>query len=66
MPLVVARSEDAVVELVVANVFDLSLVIVEVAEGVDLLFFPRRDVPESELTIVTASDNMPVFVGIPL
>lgn len=54
-------------KLIVTHVFNLFLVIVEVAQRTDsILLFSCRNVPEGQLTIITSSNNMTISIRIPL
>ena len=67
LSLIITRCENAVMELVVADLFDLLVMEVEVAERFDsvVLFF-GCDVPESQFGVVAASDYRALFVRVPL
>ena len=61
--LVITGGENAIMELVVADILDLTLMVVQVQKWGDrivLLFFVA--IPDGKATIIAPSRNVPIFV----
>lgn len=66
LSLVIATGEDAVMKLVIADILNLFFMVVEVTKRIDsVVFLFGRDVPKREFSIVTACNNMTMFIRIP-
>lgn len=67
LSLVIAGGEHAIVELIEAQVLDFSVVEVEVGQWSHLVaFLSTADVPDGQLSIVAASDDLSFLMRIPL
>jgi hypothetical protein len=67
LSLIIATTKNAVVELIVADIFYLFLVMVEVTKRMDfIVFFFGGNVPKGEFAIIASGYDMAMFVGVPL
>lgn len=64
---IIARSEDAVMVTIVTDILDLFFMVIEVAKRANsVVLLSGRNVPKGKVPIITASDNISIFIWVPL